>query len=124
MPHSGRLNRDRGRGGLDTSIELRQRRTTAGADGAQRLEVLEVGLGPPAPVAAWDSRALAAADGDKGKRGCTSLMGDSVSSHVPWRRSERRRHSVERNDALAGGGTEGKSDFLRFPCCCVVGVAT
>lgn len=66
---TGHLNRDRGRGGLDTSIELRQRRTTAGADGAQRLEVLEVGLGPPAPVAAWDSRALAAADGDKGKRG-------------------------------------------------------
>ena len=49
---TGRLNSETGRGGSDTSRELRQRRTTAGAGGFQRLEVLEAGLGPPGPAAA------------------------------------------------------------------------
>ena len=31
---------------------------------------------------------------------------------------------MERNDALAGGGTEGRSDFLRFPRWYVGGAAT
>lgn len=49
---TGGLNSETGRGGLDTSRELRQRRTTAGAGRDQRLEVLEAGLGPPGPVVA------------------------------------------------------------------------
>lgn len=51
----------------------------------------------------------------------TSLIGDSVSSHVPCLISDRRRHSVERNDVFAGGGTEGRSGFFRFPRWCAVG---
>lgn len=31
---------------------------------------------------------------------------------------------MERKDALAGGGNEGRSGFLRFPRWCVVGAAT
>lgn len=31
---------------------------------------------------------------------------------------------MERNDALAGGGIEGRSGFLRFPRWCVVGAVT
>lgn len=44
------LNSEAGRDGFDTSRELRQRRTTAGAESVQRLEVLEAGLGPLGPV--------------------------------------------------------------------------
>lgn len=50
----------------------------------------------------------------------TSLMGDSASSQAPCLSSDRRRHSVERNDALAGGGADGRSAFLRLPRWCVV----
>lgn len=39
--HTGLLNSDRGRAGLDTSSELMQRRGTGGARGVCRLEVLE-----------------------------------------------------------------------------------
>lgn len=49
---TGGLNSETGRDGLDTSIELRQRRTTAGAGSVLRLEVLEAGLGPLGPVVA------------------------------------------------------------------------
>jgi len=54
----------------------------------------------------------------------TSLMGDSVSSHDPCLSRDRRRHSVERNDDLAGGGSEGRSDFFRFPCWSLVAAVT
>lgn len=44
------LSCEAGRGSFDTSRELRQRRTTAGAECVERLEVLAVGLGPIGPV--------------------------------------------------------------------------
>lgn len=62
---TGRLNNETGRDGLDTSRELRQRRTTAGARSVLRLEVLQAGLGPPGAVAALDPCALATADEEK-----------------------------------------------------------
>lgn len=62
---TGGLNNETGRGGLDTSRELRQRRTTAGMWSVLRLEVLQAGLGPLGPVAALDPCALAIADEGK-----------------------------------------------------------
>lgn len=46
----GGLSSEAGRDGFDTSRELRQRRTIAGAGSVQRLEVLKAGLGPLGPV--------------------------------------------------------------------------
>lgn len=66
---TGALNSETGREQLDTSRELRQRRTTAGAGSIQRLEVLEAGLGPLGAVAALDPCTLVAADEkEEGKR--------------------------------------------------------
>lgn len=56
---TGALSSETGCDRWDTSRELRQRRTAAGAGSVQRLEVLEAGLGP---VAALDPCALVAAD--------------------------------------------------------------
>lgn len=67
---------------------------------------------------------LSAASRDWSCPPSTSPIGDSVSSHVPCLSSDRRRHSVERKDVLAGGGAEGRSGFLRFPRWCVEGAAT
>lgn len=72
----------------------------------------------------WPSPPFSAAARDRSLPPITSLIGESVSSHVPCLSSDRRRHSVERNDALVGGGTEGRSGFLRFPRWCLGGVGT
>lgn len=59
--------------------------------------------------------AFSASSRDWSFRPITSLMGDSVSSQEPCFNRDSRRHSVERKDDLAGGATEGKSEFFRFP---------
>lgn len=56
------MNSETGLGALETSSELRQRRTAAGAGRVHRLEALKAGLGPQSAAVALDPGALDTAD--------------------------------------------------------------
>lgn len=60
---TGVLGRESGWGRFETSKELRQRRTTVGAEGIWRFEVLTAGLGPAAPVLQAGPRDLVTGSG-------------------------------------------------------------
>lgn len=67
---------------------------------------------------------FSAADRDWSFPLSTSLMGESASSQPPCLSSDKRRHSVDGKGALAGGGADGRSVFLRLPRWCIMGVVT
>lgn len=125
-PHDARLSEDRKR-----FCRLRWEESSRMVSKEQLLvwylrapAVLRLVQLPPKRPTPAPAPPLSAADRDWSVPLSTSLMGDSASSHPPCLSSDKRRHSVDWNGALAGGGADGSSAFLRLARWCTVDVVT